>query len=102
MDRIKGNAAPAEVGVMVTAVEDGSWAALAGLQEGHVIRSIDGVIVNTMEAARTKLKSLERVRPKWTTFFVSGGLHTGYIEIQSDWSLPAVAKAQSVTATDKQ
>jgi serine protease Do len=92
MDRIKGNAAPTENGVMVTAVEDGSWAALAGLQEGHVIRSIDGVAVNTMEAARAKLKSLEAARPKWTVFFVSGGLHTGYVEVQTDWSLPATPK----------
>jgi serine protease Do len=99
MDRIKGNAAPTESGVMVTAVEDGSWAALAGLQEGHVIRSIDGVLVYTMEAARTKLKSLETTRPKWTVFFVSGGLHTGYVEIQTDWSLPAAEKAKPVAAS---
>jgi serine protease Do len=98
MDRIKGSAAPTESGVMITAVEEGSWAALAGLEAGHVIRSIDGVNVNTMEAARAKLKSLEATRPKWTTFFVSGGLHTGFVEIQTDWSLPTSPKANGVSS----
>jgi membrane-associated protease RseP (regulator of RpoE activity) len=82
---------------MVTAVEGGSWAALAGLEEGHVIRSIDGTTVNTMEAARAKLKSLEKARPKWVTFFVSGGLHTGYVEIRTDWSLPPAIKVKAET-----
>lgn len=97
MDRIKGDAAAVETGVMITAVEEGSWAALAGLQEGHVIRSIDGTTINTMEAARAKLKSLEKTRPRWVTLFVSGGLHTGYVEIQTDWSLPPAPKVKEAS-----
>lgn len=99
MDRIKGKASPGETGVMVTAVEEGSWAALAGLEEGHVIRSIDGTPVATMEAARAKLKALEKARPRWVTFFVSGGLHTGYVEIQTDWSLPPTLKVKPDVAS---
>jgi S1-C subfamily serine protease len=40
----------------VTEVDEGSWAALAGLAEGDIIRSIDGVAVKDMEAARARLR----------------------------------------------
>ena len=91
MDRIRGAASPSEAGVMVTSVEEGSWAALAGLQPGHVIRSIDGQNVQSMEAARTKLKALVKQRPKRVTIFVSTGIHTAFIEVQTDWSLSTPA-----------
>ena len=87
MDRIRGNAAPHESGVMVTGVEQGSWAALAGLEAGHVIRSIDGQNVQSMEAARAKLKALVKARPKRVTIFISTGVHTAFVEVQTDWSL---------------
>ena len=87
MDRIRGNAAPNEAGVMVTAVEEGSWAALAGLQAGHIIRSIDGQNVQTMEAARSKLKALVKARPKRVTIFISTSVHTAYVEVQTDFAL---------------
>lgn len=89
MDRIRGNAAPSEAGVMVTAVEEGGWGALAGLEAGHVIRSIDGQVVRSMEAARTKLKALAKAQPKRVTIFVSTGVHTAFVEVQTDWSLNA-------------
>jgi len=91
MDRIRGAAAPSEAGVMVTAVEEGSWAALAGLEAGHVIRAIDGQNVASMEAARSKLKALVKLRPKRVTIFVSTGIHTAFVEVQTDWSLSTPA-----------
>jgi S1-C subfamily serine protease len=72
----------------VTGVDEGSWAALAGLAESDIIRSIDGVAVKDMESARARLRQLEKERPRRSVFFVSRGVHTLFVEMQTDWSLP--------------
>ncbi len=40
-----------------------------------------------MESARARLKQLEKQRPRFVVFFVSSGVHTSYVEAQTDWSL---------------
>lgn len=87
-DRLSGDAAPGEQGAMVTAVDEGSWAALAGLAEGDIIRRIDASTVTSMETARTKLSELEKQRARRSVFFVTRGVHTLFVELQTDWSLP--------------
>ncbi len=67
------------------------------LAASQVIRSIDGVAVKDMEAARARLRDLEKARSRRTVFFVSRGVHTLFVELQTDWSLPpapAVKTAQ--------
>jgi serine protease Do len=97
IDRLRKEADPDEDGALVTAVDEGSWAALAGLAEGDIMRSIDGVPVKGMEAARARLRALEKARSRRSVFFVSRGVHTLFVELQTDWSLPpapAVKTAQ--------
>lgn len=84
-DRLRETVSQSETGAMVTAVEEGSWAALAGLEAGQVIRAIDGQTVRNMEEARTKLRALEKTHPKSVTLFVSSGIHTAFIELRADW-----------------
>jgi serine protease Do len=87
-DRLRQDANAGEDGALVTGVEEGSWAALAGLAEGDIIRSIDGTPVKDMEAARTRLRALEKARSRRTVLFVSRGVRTLFVELQTDWSLP--------------
>ena len=104
LDRLRKAANPGETGVMVLGVEDGSWAELAGFTNGDIIRSIGGVAVTDMESARARLKALEKERPKRVVFFISRGVHTRFMEVQTDWSLPPVAPAKtaaSLTAPEK-
>jgi serine protease Do len=91
-DRLREMVSPGETGAMVTAVEEGSWAALAGLEAGHVIRSIDGHTVRSMEEARNKLRALEKARPKSITLFISSGIHTAFVELRADWPNAAIEK----------
>jgi serine protease Do len=84
-DRLRNTVSPGGAGAMVTAVESGSWAALAGLEAGNVIRAIDGQPVRSMEEARTKLRALEKTRPQSVTLFVASGIHTAFIELRADW-----------------
>jgi serine protease Do len=84
-DRLRNTVSQGETGAMVTAVEDGSWAALAGLEAGDVIRAIDGQTVRSMEEARNKLRALEKTRPQSVTLFVASGIHTAFVELRADW-----------------
>jgi len=99
LDRLRKLANPGETGVMVLGVDDGSWAELAGFTSGDIIRSIGGVAVTDMESARAQLKALEKERPKRVVFFISRGVHTRFMEVQTDWSLPPVAPAKTATST---
>jgi serine protease Do len=69
IDRLRKEADPDEEGALVTGVDEGSWAALAGLAESDIIRSIDGVPVKDMESARARLRQLEKERPRRSVFF---------------------------------
>lgn len=97
-DRLRGDADKGEQGALVTAVDDGSWAALAGLAEGDILRRIDTTPVTSMETARAKLRELEKQRVRRTVFFVSRGVHTLFVELQTDWSLPPAPAAKPAVA----
>jgi S1-C subfamily serine protease len=97
-DRTKNSVAASENGALVVEVSKGSWAALANLQEGDVIRSINGAPVSSMEAARDALQNLEKTRPKQVVFFVGRGVNTLFVEAQTDWSLSTPTPGGTVAA----
>ncbi|HEX8236829.1 MAG TPA: PDZ domain-containing protein [Abditibacteriaceae bacterium] len=101
IDRLRKEADPDEDGALVTAVDEGSWAALAGLAEADIIRSIDGVPVKDMESARARLRDLEKARSRRSVFFVSRGVHTLFVELQTDWSLPPAPVVKTAQTTPK-
>lgn len=86
-DRFNLRTAPDEGGALVVEITPGGWAALSGLRQGDIIRSIDGVPVNGAAAASTRLKEIDQQKPKSITLFVARGIQTQYIEIQTDYSL---------------
>ncbi|MDQ3812383.1 MAG: PDZ domain-containing protein [Armatimonadota bacterium] len=93
-DRVRLQEDPNATGAMVVDVDKGSWAALANLSAGDIIQRIDETPVTNMESARSKLRSLEQERPKRAVFFVSRGVHTLFVEVQTDWSLPPAPKVK--------
>ncbi len=88
-DRLKQSAAPDENGALVTSVQSGSWAALAGLQANDIVHKIDDATVRNMSEARAVLRGLEKSRPRNTVFFVTRGVRTLYVEAQTDWAVQA-------------
>ena len=88
-DRADKDAAPGEQGALVVDVAKGSWAALAGLHQGDIIRAIDGTPVAGADTAEARLKALDSTRPKSIVFFISRGVHTQYVELQTDYALSA-------------
>ena len=97
-DRVRREAGPNETGALVTDVAKGSWAALANLAVGDIIQRIDGTPVTSMESARTRLRGLEHERPRHAVFFVSRGMHTVFVEVQTDWSLPPTPRVKPAAA----
>lgn len=97
-DRAAKTALPGENGAVVVGTSRGGWASLAGLKAGDIIRAIGGVKVTDGEGASKMLKGLEQQRPRFVTFFVSRGVHTMYLEVQTDWSLPAPTTKPTATA----
>jgi serine protease Do len=88
-DRLKQNAAPDANGALVTSVQSGSWAALAGLQANDIIHKIDGTTVRNMSEARAILRAMEKSRPRHAVFFVTRNVRTLYVEAQTDWAVQA-------------
>ena len=96
-DRANRDAAPGENGALVVEITKGGWAALAGLRPGDIIRSINGTPITSMETASAKLKALDNERPRSVTFFVSRGVHTQYVQVQTDYSLTTPPPANGTT-----
>lgn len=89
LDRLRKDVAADKTGVVITAVIEGSWADLAGLEEGDIIHSIGGTPVKDMATAKARLAGLKTEKPRLSVFFVSRGLYTMFVEVQTDWSAPA-------------
>jgi serine protease Do len=99
-DRASKNAGPGEEGALVVSVTRGSWAALAGLQQGDIIHQIAGTSVKDMESAKTALETLKKSRTETIQLFIARGVHTLFLELKTDYALdapvPAVATIPAV------
>lgn len=99
-DRADRDAAPGERGALVVDVTKGGWAALAGVRPGDIIRAIDGTPVSGMESAAARLRALDAARPRSVTLFISRGVHTQYVEVQTDYAMttPPVAAGSAAVS----
>jgi serine protease Do len=98
-DRADQDAGPNEDGALVVSVTRGSWASLAGLEEGDIIHAISGTPVADMQAARARLTALKAERPKSVLFFVARGIHTLYVEVLTDYALDARTASDGVRSS---
>jgi S1-C subfamily serine protease len=100
-DRASRSTGAAEEGALVISVTRGSWAALAGLQQGDIIHKIGGTPVRDMEAAKTALAALKKARTETIQLFISRGVHTQFLELKTDYALDAPLPAVASTPAAK-
>lgn len=75
-----------ERGVLVEAVGEGGWAALAQLGDGDLVLEIDGVAVPDVEAVQQRMQKIAENKPAAVVFKVRRGIRTLFVELQSGWA----------------
>ena len=98
-DRADEDAGAKENGAMVIDIAKGSWAALGGMHPGDIIHRIDDTPVESVEAAEAALKATVLRHPRHVVFFVARGIHTLFIQAQTDYSLSPVPGRPKVEPT---
>lgn len=76
-------------GVLVEAVREGGWAALAHLADGDLVLEIDGVPVRDVERVQEKMQQIAEERAPVVVMKVRRGIRTLFVELQSGWSAAA-------------
>jgi serine protease Do len=85
MDRAKLTVPADEQGVLVEAVREGGWAALAHLADGDLILSIDGEGMGDVDAVRKKMERIATVKPSSVVMHVRREFRTFFVEMQTGW-----------------
>ena len=80
-DRRELGVPPAERGVLVEAVREGGWAALAHLADGDIILAIDGQPVPDVAAVQKKMEAVAASKPQAVVFHVRRGVRTFFVEM---------------------
>lgn len=75
-------------GVLVEAVREGGWAALAQLADGDLLLAIDGRAVSTVEEVQRAMERIADERRPAVVFRVRRGIRTLFVELQSGWPAP--------------
>jgi serine protease Do len=81
-DRIKRKLSPELEGVLVTEVAHAGWAALAGLQTGDILLTIDGKPCGSIDAFKSILAEREKEGRTPVTLFVRRGITTLFLELE--------------------
>jgi serine protease Do len=85
MDRAELTVPPAAKGVLVEAVREGGWAALAHVADGDVILAVDGDPVPDVAALKKKLEAVAAAKPSTVVMHVRRGFRTFFVEMQTGW-----------------
>jgi serine protease Do len=85
MDRAKLMVQPEEQGVLVEAVREGGWAALAQLADGDLILSIDGDVMGSVDAVRQKMEQIAARKPSTVVMHVRRDYKTFFVEMKTGW-----------------
>jgi serine protease Do len=72
-------------GVLVDAVREGGWAALAHLAVGDLLLAVDGDAVGDVEAVQAKMTEIAARKPASVVFRVKRGIRTFFVELQGSW-----------------
>lgn len=84
-DRSEPSWTQGERGVLVEAVGEGGWAALAQLANGDVVLEIDGVPVPDVEAVQKRMAQVAARKPEAVVLKVRRGIRTLFVEMASGW-----------------
>ena len=85
MDRVQLGVPAAEKGVLVEAVREGGWAALAHLADGDLILAVDGEVVADVAALQKKMEAIAVAKPASVVMHVRRGFRTFFVEMQTGW-----------------
>ena len=85
MDRAQLAVPAGEKGVLVDAVREGGWAALAHLGDGDVILAVNGEPIGDVAALKKKMESIATEKPASVVLHVRRELRTFFVEMQTGW-----------------
>ena len=84
-DQLEKSWTEGERGVLVEAVREGGWAALAHLADGDVILAVDGVVIGDVAALQKKMEAIASAKPGSVVLQVRRGFRTFFVEMQTGW-----------------
>lgn len=84
-DRIELGVPSGEKGVLVEAVREGGWAALAHLADGDVILAVNGDAVADVAALQSRMEAVAAAKASSVVLHVRRGLRTFFVEMQTGW-----------------
>jgi S1-C subfamily serine protease len=73
-------------GVVVDGIESGGWAALARLQSGDIILTIDGGPVADIEQLAARIAAASAARRTAIVFKVRRGVRTFFVQLEPVWT----------------
>jgi serine protease Do len=85
MDRLQLGTPSAENGVLVEAVREGGWAALAHLADDDIILTVDGEEVADVASLQKKMEAIAVSKPPAVVMRVRRGFRTFFVEMQTGW-----------------
>ena len=85
MDRAQMAVAPGEKGVLVEAVREGGWAALAHLGDGDVILRSTAPSSATLRRCRRRWRAIAAAKPSSVVMHVRREFRTFFVEMQTGW-----------------
>jgi len=75
-----------EKGVLVEAVSEGGWAALAHLGDGDMILAVDGEPVTDVAAVKGKMEKVVAAKPSAVVLHVRRGIRTFFVEMETGFT----------------
>lgn len=85
MDRANLEVPAGEKGVLVEAVGEGGWAALAHLADGDLLLAIDDEAVEDVAMVKMKMEAIAAAKPEAVVMRVRRDYRTFFIEMQTGW-----------------
>ena len=85
MDRANLEVPAGEKGVLVEAVGEGGWAALAHLADGDILLAIDDEAVEDVAMVKMKMEAIAAAKPEAVVMRVRRDYRTFFIEMQTGW-----------------
>jgi serine protease Do len=86
MDRVELTVPAGERGVLIEAVREGGWAALAHLAEGDIVLAVDGEATPDVDALKKKMEAIAAAKPASVVLHVRRELRTFFVEMQTGWN----------------
>jgi serine protease Do len=99
LDRISNRWSEEETGAIVSQVDAGGWAAVAGLKARDLIKAVDYEEVKGVQDLEARLETVSGQKRRNIPLFVKRGIYTLFLELQPNWSRtngaePAIGAAE--------